>query len=175
MIICKFFGVFRKTPKRLKNHRDSGRSHSHVNTTAMLPSASARAHQGTGTSHSKAALMAMASVACHLERRLTRPPCAQSRSMGPNQRCCHSQWCRRGELRAAAALASKINTVLGSPGTTRPTTPSARHSTAAAAYAQRASGESARRGGAAGEEVGGMAPLCGVCAALSCKRRSFCE
>jgi len=62
-------------------------------------------------------------VAFHLERRPTRPPLAQSRNMRPNKGWYQSHSCNRGELRAAAHAAIRMNTVVGRPGTNTPITP----------------------------------------------------
>src|SRR5262245_55801063 len=51
------------------------------------------------------------------------------RSDGPNQRLFASQCSRRGELRANRYDAASTNSVVGSPGTNTPMTPSARQST----------------------------------------------
>ena len=83
-------------------------------------------------------------VALHFERRLTRPPLAQSRSMTPNKGWYHSHSCRRGELRAAAHAAISMNTVVGSPGTNTPMIPSTRHMMANDTSAHRTSRGSVR-------------------------------
>src|SRR5262245_19007933 len=55
--------------------------------------------------------------------------CLNRRSDGPNQRLLSSQCSRRGELRANRYDAASTNSVVGSPGTNTPMTPSARQST----------------------------------------------
>jgi len=116
--------------------------------------ATVRTQLGVGASSSTAALSAMSTVALHLARRLTQPPAAQLRSMGPNSAWRHSQACSRGELRAAAQPAMRMKTVVGRPGTNTPAMPSARHSRAKAISSPRASGDAEGRGG--GVSQGGL-------------------
>ncbi len=51
--------------------------------------------------------------------------CCQLSMIGPNQRCDSNQACIHGEDLAKQAAAISKNTVVGKPGTTIPTTPSA--------------------------------------------------
>lgn len=108
----------------------SGRYQSHTSTpaiTALTPAA----NQTRDVAHHKIpAHSAIIPEALHLARRLTLRDARQLRIIGPNTRCSSSQRENPGELRAAAQLAIKINTVVGSPGTKIPTTPSATHSPA---------------------------------------------
>ena len=98
---------------------------------------------------------AIKKLAFHFARRLTHPPRAQSRSMGPNRRWYQSHSCRRGELRAAAQAAIRMNTVVGKPGTKIPMTPRARQRTANACSSQ----PTAR--GTGGSVGGGGIPVAG--------------
>ena len=97
--------------------------------------------------HRIAALIAMTRAALHLARRLTLPPWAQLRSSGPNRRWFHSHRYSRGELRAAAQAAIKMNTVVGRPGTTTPMRPTTRHSAAKPSSSQRTGQGSGRWAG----------------------------
>ena len=97
----------------------------------ILIQTNADSHHNTATHNT------MVAVALYFARRLTHPPAAQFCSIDPNRRCCHSQSCKRGELRAAAQLASKINTVVGNPGISTPATPNPRHNIAILRNSQR--------------------------------------
>lgn len=110
--------------------------------------------------------------ALHLALRLTHPPCAQSRSMGPNRRWYQSQACKRGELRADAQAAIKINTVVGKPGTNTPMTPKARHPTANAQSRARTTGLAICICGGGGILLSGVEKRGMVCKAR--KRRLRC-
>ena len=68
----------------------------------MKVQAMAAIHSWGAVKYRTTAQKAIMMVAFHLERRLTRPPLAQSRSMMPNKGWYHSHSCRRGEQRAAA-------------------------------------------------------------------------
>lgn len=131
----------------------------------MQTDAATATHRRVPPIHNTEALIAMRSDAVHLARRLTLPPWAQLRSGGPRTRCPQSQRYNRGELRAAAQAAIRMNTVVGMPGTITPMTPSATHSSANASSNQR-TGQGSGRGGGALESgsVGGMAM-----ALLSCE------
>ena len=124
----------------------------------MLTTALMVAQRGICTTHSTSAHRAIRKVALHFAWRLTRPPLAQLRSMEPNSGWNHSQRYRRGELRAAAQPAMRMNTVLGRPGTTMPITPIARQSAANTSKSQRASaGRGACPGtGGSGSDGGDM-------------------
>jgi peptide deformylase len=95
-----------------------------------------------------APLSAMSSEALHLARRLTLPPWAQLRSKGPKRRWFHNQRYSRGELRAAAHAAMRMNTVVGSPGTMTPMMPITRHSIEKASSNHRTGQGRGRRVGA---------------------------
>ena len=96
----------------------SGLRHSHANTQAMQMHASTTAQRDASVNTRMTLLSAIIRVALHLDRRLTQPPLVQLRSMGPNRRWCQSHRNSAGELRAAAHAAIRMNTVVGSPGTT---------------------------------------------------------
>jgi hypothetical protein len=68
----------------------------------------------------------MLAVAAILARRGMTLPLRQLCSIGPNNRWPSSQALRRGELRVAAQAASRMNSVVGKPGTTMATRPMAR-------------------------------------------------
>ncbi len=156
----------------------SGLNHSQHSTAAMHPQASVLTHQRL-PAHSKMAAQAdMASVAFHLARRLTRPPACQSRISWPNTLWSNSQRCSRGELRAAAQAAISTNTVVGRPGTNRPTTPVASDTQASSSNSQRHGAGTGCTAGApaAGLSLGrgssvGMAGLHSGPALLGRKRR----
>src|SRR5690606_4375972 len=132
----------------------SGRHHNQANTTAIVTQA-ATAAQSTGEVHTKSTMhSAITPVALHLALRRTQPPKAQSRSMGPNSRWYQSQACKRGELRAAAHAAIRINTVVGKPGTKIPITPSTKQSTANTHSSARSAGCAMRMGGGGGMVLG---------------------
>ena len=130
----------------------------------MQPVATAAIHQRELTTHITAAHSAMSTVALHLARRATQPPCAQLRSMAPKSGWYQSHACRRGELRAAAQAARRMKTVVGSPGTKMPKTPSKRQSTAKASSSQRTGAGRGRRTGGGG----GMGAV-GSCVAMADK------
>ena len=132
----------------------------------MQSRANARAHAGADVSSKTMAHKAIMPVALHLARRLTQPPWAQSRSMLPNKGCIHSQAWMRGEPRAAAQPAIKMNTVVGNPGRKMPMTPNARHSNAKSRYSQRTTTDADRLvaggsgcGGARGVSMGWIVHL----------------
>jgi hypothetical protein len=110
----------------------TGRDHSQASTVAMHAMANTASHARWAVNETITAHAAMVTVALHLARRLTVRPFSQLCSSGPNRRWFSSQACRRGELRAAAQAAIRMNTVVGMPGTTTPMSPSTRHSTAKA-------------------------------------------
>lgn len=78
----------------------------------------------------------MLADAAHLALRGTMPRC-HCRSSGPKIRCFHNQRCNLGELRAAAQAETIKNMVVGRPGTTTPTSASARLSRASNNKSQR--------------------------------------
>lgn len=133
----------------------SGLLHNHPKTKAMLPVANATTHGSETVSSNTTALNVIMSVALHLARRLTQPPCAQLRNRGPNRWWFHSQAYKRGELRAAAQAAMRMNTVVGRPGTTTPMAPITRHSTANACSNQRTGHGKGRKGRSGGCSVAG--------------------
>jgi len=144
----------------------------------MLPSENQRTQLGTGAQQTTTAPRAIAALALHLARRLTRPPAAQSRSIGPNSRWRHSQLCSRSELRAAAQPAIKMKTVVGNPGMNTPAMPSARLMQAQACSSQRSGREgSMRNGGTLGAGTGAGCSISGMayCAVQkqACRRRAM--
>ncbi len=144
----------------------SGRNHSQTSTQDMLTSENQRTQTGTGAQQTTTAPRAMAALALHFARRLTRPPAAQSRSMGPNNRWRHSQRCMRSELRAAAQPAINMKTVVGRPGMKMPAMPSARLMPAQACSSQRSGRDGSMRSG--GTLVAGRGAGCSISGMAYC-------
>ena len=105
--------------------RGSGRSHIHAATLTMVAVPSAANHGFGETRNITTAHAAIAIVAVDLARRLIAPSRSQVVIIGPNTGCASSPSCSRPELRAAANAASRMNGVVGRPGTTIPMMPGA--------------------------------------------------
>lgn len=103
----------------------SGLRHSHTATSVITATGGQCAHAFGAKSQRITAQTAIASVAVHLALRLTAPCACQSWISGPKRGCAFSQASSRGEPRAAAKAESSTSGVVGSPGTTIPTSPSA--------------------------------------------------
>lgn len=134
----------------------------------MQLQATMRTHMGVGMNHKMAAQMHIMAVALRLARRLTQPPACQLCSMGANKGWFHSHAWMVGELRTAAQPATKMNTVVGKPGTKIPTTPKHKDSQASARNNQRmyqrrsiaGAGTAGGAGGASGLAGKDMLSLC---------------
>ncbi len=96
----------------------------------MMRDTNSATHALSVVTKSTAAQMAIMMVALHLALRLTVPPARQSRIIGPKRRCSSSHASSLGDPLAAAHAASRMKTVVGSPGMNMPSIPSPRKSSA---------------------------------------------
>ena len=91
----------------------------------MIPVPVAAIHHFGAVANMIALLAAIMPMAQYFARRLTAPLACHSRIIGPKVRWASSLSCRRFEPRAAAKAASSTKGVVGRPGSTMPSTPSA--------------------------------------------------
>ncbi len=132
----------------------------------MLAQADALIHQRLPLHSRIPAQAVIATVAFHLERRLTQPPACQSRISLPKMRWPSNHRCSRGELRAAAQAATSRKTVVGRPGTNTPITPVANDTHASSNNSQR---QGAGKGfGSGASAPGGWPSRGGLSCMLGC-------
>ncbi len=82
-------------------------------------------HSFGDTTNITTAHTVIAIVAVHLARRLIAPSRSHAVIIGPNTGCANRPSCMQREPRAAANAASRMNGVVGRPGTAMPMMPSA--------------------------------------------------